>query len=145
MLRSLVARCRFTLPLIALLPAGPARAANLEVLRSAVYKIQVTSSDPNFTDPWKRQAASGPSGTGFFIGKDRILTNAHVIANATFITVLRDGASAPVPARVKFVAHDCDLALLEVDDPAIFKKSTPMRLGALPKLRSPVSVIGFPM
>lgn len=125
--------------------AGEARAANLAVLRSAVFKIQVSSAEPNFTDPWKRQAPSGSSGTGFYIGKDRIITNAHVIADATFVTVLRDGASKPVPARVKFVAHDCDLALLEVDDTSIFKDSTPMKFGSLPKLRSPVSVIGFPM
>ncbi len=134
------------LSLVVLAAAGSeARAANLSVLRSAVFKIHVSSSDPNFTDPWKRQAPSGSSGTGFYIGDDLIMTNAHVIADATFITVLRDGASKPVPARVKFVGHDCDLAILEVDDKSIFKDSTPMSFGSLPKLRSPVSVIGFPM
>ena len=134
------------LVLMALLFRVPsARAANLSVLRSAVFKIHVSSSEPNFTDPWKRQAPSGSSGTGFYIGDGLIMTNAHVIANATFVTVLRDGASKPVTARVKFVGHDCDLAILEVDDKSIFKDSTPMTFGALPRLRSPVSVIGFPM
>ena len=121
------------------------RSVDLETARSAVFKIQVTSSEPNFVEPWKRVAPSSSSGTGFYIGKDRILTNAHVIADASFITVLRDGASRPVPARVEFVAHDCDLALLVVDDPSIFKGSTPVTFGDMPKLRSPVSVIGFPM
>ena len=56
------------------------RSVDLETARSAVFKIQVTSSEPNFVEPWKRVAPSSSSGTGFYIGKDRILTNAHVIA-----------------------------------------------------------------
>lgn len=141
---------RFMLPsalvvLLVALTGGRADAANLSVLRSAVFKIHVTASEPNFTEPWKRLASTGSSGTGFYIGDDRIMTNAHVIADASFVQVLRDGASKPVPARVRFVAHDADLAILEVDDKAIFKDSTPMRIGPLPRLRSPVSVIGFPM
>ncbi len=126
---------------------APARAfgASLSELRQAVFKIQVMSSDPNFTDPWKKQPPTSSSGTGFYIGDRRILTNAHVIANATFITVLRDGDSQPQPAYVKFVAHDADLAMLELRDGKVLDGLAPMRFGSLPKLRSPVSTIGFPM
>ncbi len=133
--------------LAALLAAeGTASAASLDTLRSAVFKINVTSSPPNFNEPWKRTAPTGSSGTGFYIGNGRIMTNAHVVADATFITVLRDGASKPSPARVKFMGHDCDLAILELDDADIVMKDVePMSIGGLPKLRTPVSTIGFPM
>lgn len=72
------------------------------------------------------------------------MTNAHVVANATYISVQRDGDSQPEPAYVKFVAHDSDLAILEVKNPDYFKSTTPLKLGSLPKLRSPVATIGFP-
>lgn len=121
-----------------------ASAASLSSLRAAVFKINVTASDPNFSEPWKRLASSQSSGTGFYIGDGRIMTNAHVVANASFITVLRDGDEKPVPATVKFIAHDADLALLQVENPQLFDGIEPMRFGALPKLRSPVATIGFP-
>jgi S1-C subfamily serine protease len=128
------------------LAASRAAAVNLGALRPSIFKIQTTSAEPSFVDPWKLQASSQSSGTGFYIGNDRILTNAHVVASATYLTVLRDGEAKAMPAHVEFVGHDCDLALLTVEDPkALFAGVTPMRFGAVPKLRSPVSTIGFPM
>jgi hypothetical protein len=43
------------------------------------------------------------------------------------------------------VAHECDLALLQVDDPSFFAGVKPLRLGALPRMRDKVAVYGFPM
>ena len=130
--------------IVAALP-GQAAAASLAGLRSSVFKIRVVANAPNFIEPWKKGAPQQSSGTGFYIGAGRILTNAHVIANASFITVLRDGDSRPLPAYVQFVGHDCDLAIIEVVDRAKLADVEPLELGGVPKLRSPVSTIGFPM
>lgn len=125
--------------------AAEARGGNFSALRSSVYKIHVTASEPNFTEPWKKASTNASTGTGFYIGNHRILTNAHVVANAAYITVLRDGDSRPIPARVRFIAHDCDLALLEPVSNRAVDGVTPLSFGPLPKLRSPVSTIGYPM
>ena len=128
--------------------AEPAAALNLNALRSSIFKIQIVADEPSLTEPWKRLPSSHSSGTGFYIGDGRILTNAHVVANASFVTVLRDGDAAPIAARVRFIGHDCDLAVLEAVEPAGIKaiaKLEAMTFGSLPKLRSPVSTIGFPM
>jgi S1-C subfamily serine protease len=130
--------------LLLLQAAGAAHAANLRQLRDGVFKILVTASEPDFGNPWRQQESSNSNGTGFYIGDGRILTNAHVVANATYIAVLRDGDSKPVPAHVKFIAHDADLALLELKDKAQLDNLRPMRFGGLPKLRSAVATIGFP-
>jgi S1-C subfamily serine protease len=124
--------------------AHAAQAASLDNLRQSVFKIQTTASEPSFIEPWKRQPSQQSSGTGFYIGNRRIMTNAHVVANATYLTVLRDGASKPVPAYVQFIAHDADLAILTTEDKDFFDDVRPMTFGRLPRLRSPVMTIGFP-
>jgi S1-C subfamily serine protease len=113
-------------------------------LRRAVFKIQVVSQSPDWSRPWLLMPGGTGNGSGFYIGNGRILTNAHVVAGASFITVQRDGDPTPVPARVIHIAHDADLALLEPADLSVFQGTTPLRLGGLPRLRSPVSTIGYP-
>ena len=121
-----------------------ARAANLKQLRAAVFKILVTSSAPDFGSPWRTEEPTTSNGTGFYIGDGRILTNAHVVANATYIAVLRDGDSTPLPAYVRFIGHDCDLAVIELKHKNALSGLRPMGFGGLPKLRSAVATIGFP-
>ena len=107
-------------------------------------KIQATSNASSMSQPWRRLPSQGSSGTGFYIGDGRILTNAHVVASSSFLTVQRDGDPRALPAYVKFIAHDCDLALIETEDKHLFDKVKGLELGHVPKLRSPVSTIGFP-
>ena len=75
-----------------------------------------------------------------------VLTAAHVIADATFLQVQLAGQPDKVTARVLAVAHETDLALVEV--PAqIFEGVAPLTvapLDALPALRDKVYVLGFP-
>jgi S1-C subfamily serine protease len=53
-----------------------------------------------------------------------VLTNAHVVSDQTFVQVRRHGSSVKYQARVYAVGHDCDLAVLTVDDPKFFADST---------------------
>src|SRR5439155_65426 len=85
------------------------------------------------------------SGSGFYIGDNRVLTNAHVVANGRFITLQRDGDSQPQEAYVSFIGHDCDLALLTVANPNYFKNVEPLTIGGVPQLRASVSAVGFPV
>ena len=43
------------------------------------------------------------------------------------------------------ISHDCDLALLEVDDKAFGRGIKPSVVGDLPKLRDGVQVVGYPI
>jgi S1-C subfamily serine protease len=54
------------------------------------------------------------TGTGWVVSKDRLLTNAHVVSNARFLTVEKENDPKKYIATVEHVAHDCDLALLKV-------------------------------
>ena len=119
-------------------------AIEADEVRKSVYKVRVVSQDPSFSHPWLSGNQKRGSGTGFYIGKGRILTNAHVVANGRYITVQRDGDDQPVNARITFIANDNDLAILETDEKDFFKDSEPLTFGSMPKLRQTVATIGYP-
>ncbi len=124
--------------------ANPA-SANPLLLRHSVFKIETTSQDRNFLNPWRLRTPENFSGTGFYIGDGRILTNAHVVANASYLTVQRDSDPRPVTAWVEFIGHDVDLAILKVKEKNYFRGVDILSFGSIPRLRSPVSTVGFPM
>ena len=113
--------------------------------RTKVFKIYTTSKDPNFVYPWNHRPASQSNGTGFYIGKNEIMTNAHVVANGRYISVQRDGDSQKKVATVKYIGHDCDLAILEIADKEYFKNMKAAKFGKVPKLLSPVTTVGYPV
>lgn len=132
------------LPFVASIVASAAFAVNMPMVRGSVFKIEVVSQTPRFTRPWLQNSSSSSTGSGFYIGNNHILTNAHVVANGKFITVQRDGDDRPVEVRVAFIAHDCDLALLEPVDKTYLSRSRPLTFGGIPKLHRAVATVGYP-
>jgi len=84
------------------------------------------------------------TGSGFIISGRRILTNAHNIANQNWILVQRHGIPKKYPAKVLAVGHECDLALLGVDDDDFWAGTRALEFGAVPELQQSVVVVGFP-
>lgn len=135
--------------LLPLLLAGPAvmaapGAAPSDIYRS-VLRIEVATQTPDYRAPWNAGRFSGGIGTGFIIGPNRILTNAHVVSNARRILINVYGSPKKYPAKVDFIAHDCDLALLSVQDFADFAAFPSFSLGDIPSLESQVRVLGYPI
>jgi S1-C subfamily serine protease len=133
-------------PLVFALPALGAPASSLpsDIYRS-VLRIEVASQVPDYETPWNSGRFGGGIGTGFLIGKNKILTNAHVVSNARRILVTVYGSPRKYPARVEFIAHDCDLAMLSVEDFKDFESFPTFELGEVPSLESQVRVIGYPV
>ena len=111
---------------------------------ASIVKIYTVSKATNYLEPWN-SSVQRSSGSGSIISGNRILTNAHVIANETFIEVKKYGDTKRYEAEVIFVSHDTDLALLEVKDKGFFKDTTPLTFGTLPKMQDKVTVYGYPM
>jgi S1-C subfamily serine protease len=133
---------------LALCAAGVPREADagLQRLKQSIVKIYVTVQREDYDQPWQATMPASGNGTGFIISGRRILSNAHVISDARFIEVQREGDPRKYQARVAMVGHDCDLAMLTVDDERFYDGTRPMALGnALPSLNDEVLVVGYPM
>ncbi len=128
----------------ALFVAVPAFAQPNE-LRKSVARINTTAQEANYRIPWLPGNSGGGSGTGWVVEGDRLVTNAHVVSNARFITIEKENDPKKYIATVEHIAHDCDLALLKVDDPDFFKYTKPLPIGGIPELESTVSVFGYPI
>jgi S1-C subfamily serine protease len=110
-----------------------------------VVNIDASMQVPDYREPWNGGRPTGGSGTGFLIGKNRFLTNAHVVSNATKLVIRSSNDPEPHPARIVFIAHDCDLAILEAVDGKHFEHLKPMQLGGIPKLNTEVIAVGYPI
>ena len=150
---SAVSALLFLLPLSlqakAPLPAENAGNATGLDLGASVVRIEVTEQEGDYHSPWNAGRIGGGIGSGFIISASdkskRILTNAHVVSNARLIILTRERASHPYTAHVEFIAHDCDLAQLTVDDPSFFDGTKALELGGIPRIESAVSVYGYPL
>ena len=114
-------------------------------VQKSLVRITATAVEPDYKAPWNAGAIQRGVGAGFVIEDKRILTNAHVVSNSRYLTVERDGDPNKYPAKVLFIANDCDLALITVDAPNFFKNMVPLKFGGIPSLESTVSAYGYPI
>ena len=113
-------------------------------IRNSIVKIYSQMVSPYYSDPWTMDSAAFHTGSGCIISGNRLLTNAHVVANNTLLQVRRFGEAKRYTARTLFVSHEADLALLTVDDPDFFENTRPLEIGKLPFPQEEVLVYGFP-
>lgn len=131
--------------IVALSLSGPVT-AGIEDLQRSVVKIYATYQRGDFAQPWQSTPVFSGSGSGFILPGRRILSNAHVVSDARFIEVQREGDTKKYQATVLFAGHDCDLAILTVQDDRFFEGVAPMKFGRqMPSLNDEVLVLGYPM
>lgn len=129
--------------LILLTPLAAAGSLENDPVKSSLVKIFTVFQSYSYLEPWN-ESVSRATGSGCIIEGDRILTNAHVVANRTFIEVQKYGERKRYRARVLFISHQADLALLGVEDTAFFEHTRPLEFDTLPYVQQEVTVYGFP-
>lgn len=116
-----------------------------ERILNGVVRIFCTHSSPNFHMPWQRQKQEYSTSSGFVISGRRILTNAHAIEYGALIQVKTRQSEQKYVANVVAVGHECDLAVLEIDDDAFWHDVEELSFGELPQLLEDVAVAGYPV
>eukprot|EP00405_Crypthecodinium_cohnii_P011711 CAMPEP_0206427212 /NCGR_PEP_ID=MMETSP0324_2-20121206/4891_1 /ASSEMBLY_ACC=CAM_ASM_000836 /TAXON_ID=2866 /ORGANISM="Crypthecodinium cohnii, Strain Seligo" /LENGTH=502 /DNA_ID=CAMNT_0053892419 /DNA_START=332 /DNA_END=1840 /DNA_ORIENTATION=+ len=101
--------------------------------------------------PWTRTQQVMSCGSGFIIDRRRILTNAHVVANAIDIRVRPHGSAKRFAGKVTTYGPDVDLAVVEIEEAVASDFWTsignvhPVELShRLPALQETVQCLGFP-
>lgn len=137
--------CRMLRTVLSLLLIVSTAAAEPLDIRKSLARISNTAQSANYRVPWLPGPTGGGSGTGWVVSADLLMTNAHVVSNARFLTVEKEGDPKKYIAEVEHIAHDCDLALLRVKDSNFFRGTTPLPIGGIPSIESTVSVYGYPI
>lgn len=123
-----------------------AKSSSVGAQYAGIVRIENAAIVPDYRTPWNGARPTGGTGTGFLIGPNRFLTNAHVVSNASRLIVRRVDDSKPHLAKIEFIAHDCDLALLSLYEPKPFDGIPPLPLEeGLPLLDSEVVAVGYPV
>lgn len=112
---------------------------------NGVVRIYCTHSEPNYAMPWQRQRQEFSTSSGFAISQRRILTNAHAVEHGTIIQVKKRQSEKKFLAKVVAIGHQCDLAVLEVEDDSFWSDMPALSFGPLPNLLDEVAVIGYPV
>ena len=127
------------------LPAQAQITDSMRQVENSIVKVYTTAAAPDYFTPWRLLTPSQSSGSGSVISGNRILTNAHVVANASYVQVQKHNDPMRYLARVSFVSHASDLAIISVDDPSFFLGLSPLEIGDLPDSHGEVYVFGYPM
>lgn len=122
--------------------AGDASAAN--GTERSIVRILNQAQRGEWYAPWSASAPRQSVGSGFVIDGGLVMTNAHVVSDTRILVIYLTGDPTPHEARVRWVAHDCDLALIEPLDAGLLDDIPPLPLGDLPKLGSSVETYGYP-
>ena len=113
--------------------------------KTSIIKIFAMRSKPNYNQPWQNYPQRSSTGSGFVISGNRILTNAHIVANQTFLMVRKPGLQKKYIAKLEVIGNECDMAILKVEDPEFFTGLKALKLGDLPELQTAVTVMGYPV
>lgn len=119
---------------------------NDAALRKSVVSISVKQELRLPSTPWKRESPQSFGGSGVVVAAGRILTNAHVVEQASEILVESQQTKLPLVAELIALDTTRDLALLEIVDADFVRLHPPIALlQGLPREGSRVTVMGFPM
>ena len=112
-------------------------------LNRSLVRVETRGHIADPLRPWNRHPVQN-LGSGTIINNRHVITSAHVVRHAKTV-VLKHPDCRPIRAKVKAIAHDVDLALLELVDSSFPKPLKAVKLArVLPSSGNSVTVIGHP-
>jgi len=115
-------------------------------IRDSAVKIHNTARRPDFMRPWTKATPKKSTGSGAIISGNQIITNAHVVLYAHQLFVQFNDSTDRHAAKVKAIAPNMDLAVVELEDPSLLEGRPALELqSGIPDFKSTVNVYGFPI
>jgi len=82
---------------------------NARALRQSfgsIIKVYTVAASPNWLMPWQTKQQRESTGSGFIVAGNRIITNAHCVADQAHVMVRKHGDPTKYSARVVAVGHE---------------------------------------
>ena len=114
-------------------------------VNNSIVKIHTSASVSNYKHPWQTSNIFRYVGSGAIIEDNQILTSAHVVSGAKFLEVQKENDPKKYIASVKYISHQADLAIVEVEDKIFFNDTKPLKLSKKLKTRDEITVLGYPL
>lgn len=96
----------------------------------SLVKVNVTSQPWSDRIPWQKGSPGARRGLGVLLAGNRILVTGQMVADATYIELELADSGRRIPAKVKGLDYEANLALLEPvgDAKTFFEKLTPLEI-----------------
>jgi len=114
-------------------------------IRKSLVQIRAKIKEYNYKAPWQPPSLKLCRGSGFILADRKIITNAHIVSGEVFIEVRVADSPNWYPAKIENIGHDCDLALLSVDDENFWNNADHLELGNQVDIEDSICVYGFPV
>lgn len=118
---------------------------NMSEYKYSVVKIYCNQKLYKEKFPWMSPEIEKSSGSGFIIEGNKIITNAHVVSGNSFIEVRLANSAKRYVAKATYIGHDCDLAIIDVEEPSFWHHTKPLKIGGMVDTNQKINVYGFPM
>jgi len=120
----------FAIIMAALTAAGSAKAGEeqtREAMKGSIVYLEISSYGYDQLRPWKNTDIQQKSGVGCATGAYQVITPAWNLTDAKLIKAKVSGQNEYIPAKIKTIDYEIDLALLELEPNAMKKPLKPIR------------------
>lgn len=127
----------------ALQPAAGQDSSPAPAIRQSLVRINSTIQGWSASQPWDKSAPKKRRALGALLPDNLVLTTAEMGADATYIELENADGTLTIPARVRAIDYEANLALLEPDNGDIdsfFKDLQPLLLGTSARIGDQVDV-----
>lgn len=110
---------------------------SLKRKNTSLVKVNVTSQPWNQRIPWQKSSPNTKRGLGVLLDGNRILVTGQIVADATYIELELADSGRRIPAKVKGLDYEANLAILEAaseNTKAFFADLKPLQLDTSPNV-----------
>jgi hypothetical protein len=101
-----------------------------EAMKDSIVYLDISYYGYEQSQPWKNKDITEGWGVGCAVTENEVITTAQTVANAAEIKAKRLGQNEFVPAKIKIVDYESNLALIELDSNSIKKALKPLKFSA---------------
>jgi hypothetical protein len=102
----------------------------IEKMQDSIVYLEISYAGFEQYQPWKTKDITESWGIGCAIRENQVITTAYNVANVTAIRARRFGQNEFIPAKIKVVDYESNLALIELDPNALKKALTPLKFNS---------------